>query len=458
MISSFSATPDKRFDFIAQALKEMKNGEFVKTWRGDAEERIRVVVCDKVYTGGLLEFDLNFLLEEVFGGICNQNDVANTMLLVRKSGNDLVFSWIRLRDLVWRMDGKMMTRSSFMVLQQLPKGSVTRPFGPFAIFLRDEGYPDRALLSFKEYFADSCLRVFQINLDDARVRDVDLGWIGNQELPGTELLSKEELDLRLHGTFSSVVRGFMSTSRGCFAHDNALKDPTYFSQDVFERVVGSVACLIAEEPTIKQYSLLAKISRMIAPLPMCNWVTDIAVQYKAMLDNQIQTKIKQQKESELRDNSGVPFVDQSMECVSSKMMRKTAQLLSRAERAQAEGRTEQAIISCGEASAYGSVQAFRILMTLESEINDSLLDIIMGQLDHRMMHDKDRDFIRSCVMKPVSDFRDEEIVKILQVINGHSVLDAIVEEVLTTHKEAKDAMDSDWMFPEGHDDGECLDD
>ena len=45
------------------------------------------------------------------------------------------------------------------------------------------------------------------------------------------------------------------------------------------------------EPEMSQMDLIAKTSRMIAPMPMRNWVQDVVVQYKAMLDENVQNGV-----------------------------------------------------------------------------------------------------------------------------------------------------------------------
>lgn len=63
--SSFRENTTGRFDYWAQALKELKGGKQICPWHGDATERTRLVICDKEYPEGLLEFDLKLLIDEV---------------------------------------------------------------------------------------------------------------------------------------------------------------------------------------------------------------------------------------------------------------------------------------------------------------------------------------------------------------------------------------------------------
>ena len=294
--SSFLENTTGRFDYWAQALKELKGGKQICPWHGDATERTRLVICDKEYPEGLLEFDLKLLIDEVFSGSWYKDDAANTILIVRKVDGSLDFSWIRLRDFIQRM-----SKSSFTI-QHLKDAFKSKPQRnmtlcsdhPGELFLRDVGIPDRLLLNYDAFFAENRIRDLRITLDDERLRGVNLGWIGALKMPGSNLLSRQDLEVRLQGSFETVVKDFVSNTRGQFALGNASKDPVYFSQDVFDRVVGTVALLVGGEPEISQMDLIAKTSRMIAPMPMRNWVQDVVVQYKAMHDENEQVGMEVQ--------------------------------------------------------------------------------------------------------------------------------------------------------------------
>lgn len=284
--ASFSEDATGRFDYVAYALKELKDGKVISPWCNDAIERIRVVICDKEYPEGLLEFDLTYLIEEVFSGTWYKDDAVNTILIVRQVDGMLDFSWFRLRDFIQRMTERCLTLKHLKnFLQMRPQCNVTLYSGlPGELFLRDVGRPDRLLLNYEVFFFENRIRGFQIALKDERLRDINLGWIGELKMPGADLLSRQELDARLQGDFEKVVKDFISNTCGQFALGNASKDSEYYSQDVFDRIVGTAASLIAHEPEIAQYDLIANLSRMIAPIPMRGWVRDVAVQYKMMLD------------------------------------------------------------------------------------------------------------------------------------------------------------------------------
>lgn len=284
--SSFLENTTGRFDYWAQALKELKGGKQICPWHGDATERTRLVICDKEYPEGLLEFDLKLLIDEVFSGSWYKDDAANTILIVRKVDGSLDFSWIRLRDFIQRMAERCLTLKHLKNdLQNRPQRNMTLyPGRPGELFLRDVGIPDRLLLNYDAFFAENRIRDLRITLDDERLRGIDFGWIGALRMPGSDLLSRLDLEVRLEGSLESVVKDFVSTTRGQFALRNASKDLVCFSQDVFDRVVGTVAFLVEGEPEISQMDLIDKTSRMIAPIPMRNWVQDVVVQYKVMLD------------------------------------------------------------------------------------------------------------------------------------------------------------------------------
>lgn len=284
--SSFREDTTGRFDYWAQALKELKGGKQICPWHGDATERTRLVICDKEYPEGLLEFDLKLLIDEVFSGSWYKDDAANTILIVRKVDGSLDFSWIRLRDFIQRM-----SESSFTIrhlkddFKSKPQRNMTLCSDhPGELFLRDVGIPDRLLLNYDAFFAENRIRDLRITLDDERLRGIELGWIGALKMPGSDLLPRQDIDVRLRGSLETVVKDFVSTTHGRFALGNASNDSVCFSRDVFDRVVGTVAFLMEGEPEMSQIELIAKTSRMIAPIPMRNWVQDVAVQYKVMLD------------------------------------------------------------------------------------------------------------------------------------------------------------------------------
>ena len=283
--ASFSENETCRFDYVAHALKELKDGESISPWHKDAIERIRVVICDKEYPEELLEFDLKYIIEEVFSGTWYKDDAVNTILIVRQVDGMLDFSWIRLRDFIQRMDERGVTLKHLKDFLQRPQCNVTLYSGhPGELFLRDAGKPDRLLLNYDAFFLENRIRDFQIALENERLRDIDLGWVGKLKMPGADLLPRQELEARLHGNFEKIVKDFISNTCGQFALGNASKDAKYYSHDVFDRVVGTVALLIAHEPEIAEYDLIANLSRMITPIPMRSWVQDVAVQYKAMLN------------------------------------------------------------------------------------------------------------------------------------------------------------------------------
>lgn len=208
----------------------------------------------------------------MFSGSWYKDDAVNTIMIVRKVDRTLDFSWIRLRDFIQRMAEKCITlRHLKNDLQNRPQRNMTLYSGhPGELFLRDVGSPDRLLLNYDAFFGEDHIRDFQIELDDERLRGIDLGWIGALKMPGSDLLSRQDLEVSLQGSLETVVKDFVSNTRGQFALGNASKDSVYFSQDVFDRVVGSVAFLVKGEPEMSQMDLIAKTSRMIAPMPMRN--------------------------------------------------------------------------------------------------------------------------------------------------------------------------------------------
>ena len=175
--SSFLEHSTGRFDYLAQALKELKGGKTICPWYGDATERTRLVICDKEYPEGLLEFDLKFLIEEVFSGTWYKDDAANTIMIVRKVDDALDFSWIRLRDFIQRMTERCMTlRHLKNDLQNRPQRNVTLySEHPGELFLRDVGSPDRLLLNYDAFFLENRLRNFHYHRRHRKRRDKHRG-------------------------------------------------------------------------------------------------------------------------------------------------------------------------------------------------------------------------------------------------------------------------------------------
>lgn len=461
MYSSFSVTANGKFDFSANAIKELKDGEIVQTWRGYASERIRIVICDRTYLGEMLEFDLDYLISDVFSGTWYNDDSANIILIVRKAGEHLEFSWIRRIDFILRMEKQAMTRkhlqSDFKDSAQIDSTLWSGHQGE--LFLRNVGKPDRLLLNYDIFFAPSVIRRFQVSLNDPRIKNLDLGWVGECRLPGKELLSLQELDNKLHGNFASVVSAFKSSTHGQFANSLASKDIVYYSQDMFDRVVGTVACLVESDPKIADNVLKARLSRLIAPMPMNNWVNTIAVQYKAMLNDKKREVVIRQGCAALSINGKPAIVNQPIVPLDKAATEKIDKILNRAMRVDDdEPRSRiRAIRLYEEAAALGGVEAFVKLEEIGSEINSLFLGYIDQELDHADMPDKDRQYIKDRVYKDVGDLPTVEVSMMLKIANEYGVLHAAVESMVSDIGEAADALDDDWMHPNGHDDCEAFD-
>ena len=295
MYSEFAVMENGAFDFSAKALKEIKAGKIERPWWGHEAERIKIVICDREYPDDMLEFDLDYLIEALSDSWFKE-DVANTILLVRKVNANLDFSWIRLSELCMSMDRAMITRTYLNGLKSRPQINVTLFAGHSGeLFLREEGCSDRLLLNYDKFFNDSVIRSFRMSLDDDRVAKIDFEWQGACKMPGEDLFNSEELDIKLNGTLVSIIDEFRNHSRGQFSWSLASQDNQYFSEDIFDRVVGTVSYLTDAFPGIPQYDLIAKLSRMIAPLPMRNWVQSIAVQYMAMLEEKSRQVFQEQE-------------------------------------------------------------------------------------------------------------------------------------------------------------------
>lgn len=446
---SFEEKGETGFDFVATAKTEVQDGAIVNTWAGDAEERIKVFVCDREYANGMLEFLRGDIVNEIFCGMWHKPDFPNVILIVRRKDCALEFGWIRLRDFLIEMDRRCLTLRHFKDdFREGGEDNVTFFSGhPGELVLHDKGEPDRVLLAYDTYFGKSEIR--HISLPLAETGDAGLGWDGMTDLPGLPLQTVEELDVRLKGKYRETIEKFKGKERGAFALGLAVKAGA--QEEQFNRVAGTVACIISDRPEITQLDLINSLSRRILPVPMCGWTQSVAVQYKAMLDEEASEKERLERESALTDNSGVACVDQDAGELMAETLSRIEKLEVRALRAQENGQTIKAMTLLGQAAAAGGVRALKNLTEQASEIGETLVDEIEEALRDVVMNDRDRGFVCGKAQAEISELTDDDYAKLLRIALGHGILQDVVESIVSHYQEGLDAMNPDWMYPNGID-------
>lgn len=118
----------------------------------------------------------------------------------------------------------------------------------------------------------------------------------------------------------------------------------------------------------------------------------------------------------------------------------------------------KAIETYGRAAAMGDVLAMRELVRIGEEnaayIQDEIVEGLEKSTDVRK---DDIDFARALSHKKHNEIPDADLVRLLEIARRHEVLDLSVESIAEWIRNFEDAVnDPEWMFPEGHDDGESI--
>ena len=160
------------------------------------------------------------------------------------------------------------------------------------------------------------------------------------------------------------------------------------------------------------------------------------------------------------ENSKPAIVNQPIAHLNNAMVEKIDRILSRAMReddGELRGRI-RVIRLYEEAAVLGGTEAFVKLAEIGSEINSPLFGNIDFELDRMAMPEKDRQYVKDRVDKDVGDLPVSEVVVMLKIANEYGVLHAAVESMVNDIEEANEGCDdSEWMYPDGHDDGEAID-
>lgn len=160
------------------------------------------------------------------------------------------------------------------------------------------------------------------------------------------------------------------------------------------------------------------------------------------------------------DNIKPDIVDRPLMPLCKETAKKVESILNRAMHEDADeprGRI-RAIRLYGEAAELGGVEAFVKLAEIGLEINSLLFGNIDFELDRITIPEKDRQYIKERVYNDIEELQEDELVMMLKIANEYGVLHAAVESMVNDIEEANEACDdSEWMYPDGHDDGTTID-
>ena len=113
------------------------------------------------------------------------------------------------------------------------------------------------------------------------------------------------------------------------------------------------------------------------------------------------------------------------------------------------------------AAAKGSVQAFKEIVRIAEDDGSPIQDEIVRALEEHWnkehIANADVEFVKSKTGIRPEGLLVDDLAKILHVAIHYDVLNDTVQSLVDSLVEARDAMDPEWMFPNGHDDGESVD-
>lgn len=119
----------------------------------------------------------------------------------------------------------------------------------------------------------------------------------------------------------------------------------------------------------------------------------------------------------------------------------------------------KAIETYGKAAATGDVLAMRELVRIGENNAVYIQDEIVAALEKKTDVLKDDfDFVRSLSHEKCEAISDSDLVRLLEIARRHDVLESSVESQAEWIRNFEDTVnDPEWMFPDGHDDGESVD-
>ena len=119
----------------------------------------------------------------------------------------------------------------------------------------------------------------------------------------------------------------------------------------------------------------------------------------------------------------------------------------------------RAIETYGKAAAMGDVLAMRELVRTGEDNAAYIQDEIVAALERKTDVPKDDfDFVRALSHEKCEAIQDSDLVRMQKIARRHNVLGSSVESLAEWIRNFEDTVnDPEWMFPDGHDDGESVD-
>ena len=113
----------------------------------------------------------------------------------------------------------------------------------------------------------------------------------------------------------------------------------------------------------------------------------------------------------------------------------------------------------GKAAAMGDVLAMRELVRIGEDNAAYIQDEIVAALEKKGdVSPNDIDFVGTLSHKKCEAISDSDLARLLEIARRHDVLESSVESLAEWMRNFEDAVnDPEWMFPDGHDDGESVD-
>lgn len=114
-----------------------------------------------------------------------------------------------------------------------------------------------------------------------------------------------------------------------------------------------------------------------------------------------------------------------------------------------------------KAAAKGDELAFKEIVRIGKECNEpvqgAILQVMEDRNDEGCIPREDVEFVKAKADVFADEMTEDDLAKLLQIVIHYDILDESVQPLLDLLHAAKDAMDTAWMFPDGHDDGESSD-
>lgn len=118
-----------------------------------------------------------------------------------------------------------------------------------------------------------------------------------------------------------------------------------------------------------------------------------------------------------------------------------------------------AVEAYGKAAAMGDLAAMKEILRIGEEnaayIQDEIVNVLVRK---EKISEDDLDFVKVLSLKRCEEIPDGDVVRLLDIACKYCALDEGVESLSEWLRNSDDAMrDPEWIFPDGHDDGESID-